>query len=231
MIAIPAILGITLVALAIPRTVAALARVPAEPALEKIGSETPPTRAELERAKAGLDLALRWVRSSRRLFEAGVVDFALATPLAPDDPQRVALLASAEQRFVESVGANPANGVAWFTLAQVREQQRVGGERITSALLESVYMAPNYRLIWIPRAELLLRYWRFLDEAELQTVRGHLRTMWADLPDQHSGLLSAAVNTGEVGFLASLVGDDPVSVAAFDRFKAELKPQSRSMTR
>jgi hypothetical protein len=230
-IAFPAILGIALIGLAVPRTIAALASLPAEPALAKIGSETSPTTAELEAAKRGLAFALQWSRSSRRLLGAAVVDFSLAMLPATEAPQKLSLLASAEQLLVESAGANPANGAVWFILAQVREQQRASGEKITSALIESVYMAPNNRLFWIPRAELLLRYWRFLDETELQIVRTQLRTIWAVLPDQHSGLLSAAVNTGEVGFLASLVGDDPVSIAAFDQFKTELKSQARSMTR
>ena len=221
-IALPAILGLALLGLALPRTVSAWARLEAQPVFEKFDTGQPPTTEELAEGRAGLDLALRWWPSSIRLVEAARVEFASALALAPDDPRRGAFLEQAEGHLAESLRYNPADGLAWLILAQVRLLRGAGGEQIAAALIQSVDMAPNYRLLWGPRAALLLRHWRYLDEAQFHVLQRHLRAIWATSPGDRGRLLEVAQEAGELGVTAAAVGEDSISVAAFEAYRAEL---------
>jgi hypothetical protein len=93
---------------------------------------------------------------------------------------------------------------------------------VVEALVGSLRMAPHKRDLWTPRAALLLRYWRFLDEGELQEFRSQLRTIYAQSPADRAKLLEAAVDLGEMRFAAAALGEDALAEEAYEQLKAEL---------
>ena len=49
-------------------------------------------------------------------------------------------------------------------------------------------------MLWLPRAELLMRYWRFLDEGELQAFQSQLRAISAESATDRSRLFEMALD-------------------------------------
>lgn len=223
-IALPMILGLGLLGLGVPRTVAAWASLEAMPALEKISAGQSPTPSELAVGAAGLTLALKWAPSNRRLANLAAIEVSQALLLEPGDARRAALLADAEQHLVEGLLRNPAAATDWLTLAQVRMFRGEGGRQIAEALVESLNMGPNARLLWKPRLAMLLRYWRFLEEPEFRALRGHLRTLWSNSEADRASLLETALTEGQLRVVAAAVGEDSLSVEVFERMMAELRP-------
>ena len=74
--------------LAIPRTVAAWAAVEAQPALLKMATGKKPSDVELAVAVAGLQRAVAWIPSGRRLTDLGLLEVEQAGRPPLGDPRR-----------------------------------------------------------------------------------------------------------------------------------------------
>lgn len=218
------LLGLLLLGLAVPRTIAAWWGLDAEPALDKMQAGQPPTELELDVAKRGLRNALHWVPTSRRMAALGALELLEARMQPLHDPKRAALLAEAEGHLTEALVRGSADSTAWYHLALLRTMNDAGGRQVASAVVESLRMAPRQRDLWMPRATLLLRYWRFLDEGELQEFRSQLRTIYALSPAIRHKLFDAARELGELRFAAAAVGDDLLANETFEQLKTELGP-------
>lgn len=223
-----AALGLALLWLAVPRTVAAWATLDAQPALEKLQSGKLPTDAELSLGVAGLRRAIGWVPSARRLTDLALLEFEQALRLPADASARAALLAQSERDLVEGLAANPVNGFAWLRLAAVRELREAPPRQIAAALVQSLDMAPNMRKLWLPRAAMFLSYWPLLNEDELPAMRAQLRTIWVTDKALRIPLLQEADRRGKTLLIAWALGDDPEAFAEFQRLVATLpKPPAR----
>lgn len=222
-IALTAALGVALVVLGVPRTIAAWEALAAHSALEKleIGKVTP-SDAELAEAVAGLERSVAWVPASRRFADLAFLEVEQVLRLPVDDPERAALLARAEQHLVSSLLANPADGFAWLRLAIVREQAGMPPRQIAIALAQSLDVAPNVRQLWLPRAMLLLSYWRYLTVDELLAMRAQLRTIWTVGKAMRLPLLDAADRLGEAPLISWGIGDDRAGQAEFEKLSENL---------
>lgn len=222
-VAVPVLLGLLLLGLGIPRTVAAWWSLEAEPVMDKMqAGRQSMSEAELVAAKEATRSALRWVPSSRRLATLGTLELLEARLQPLGDPKRLSLLAEAESHLVAALIRNPADSVAWFNLALVRTAKGSDGRQIAEALVGSLRMAPHKRDLWTPRAALLLRHWRFLDEGELREFRSQLRTIYAQSLVDRAKLLEAAIDLGEMRFTAAALGEDALAEEAYEQLKAEL---------
>ena len=220
-------LGLALLGLAIPRTVAAWASIETQPALEKFWAGKAPSDAELAAGVAGLRRALVWVPSPRRLTNLALLELEQARSRKFADPERGVLLASAEQHLVDGLIANPADGIAWFRLAVVR-QMRVGtGRAISVALMQSLDMAPDMRLLWLPRIGMFLVYWRTLKDDELAALRSHLRTIWSADPNIRVPLLQLAQSYGELPVISAALESDAQAKGEFGRMMSLLPKPPR----
>lgn len=177
---------------------------------------------ELAAARNSLETALYWQPSSQILLELGSVELSEALALEAGDNRRPAVLESAELHLTRSLARNPANPIAWYDLARVRMLKGVEGRQVAQALLESLYAGPGLRMLWLPRAELLMRYWRFLDEGELQALQTQLRAISAESASDRTRLLEAALGLGEMRMAAAAIADDASARETFGKLKEEL---------
>ena len=212
------LLGAGLLVLAIPRTVAAWASLAAEPAIEKIQLGKTVSEAELEVGTAGLQRALAWTSSARRLTDLALLELVRAEGLGYLDHRRAKLLAEAEEHVTAGLMSNPANGFAWLRLAVIRELRGAHGREVASALAQSVDMAPNMRRLWIPRCGLILRYWGAFTEDELLSMRRQIRTIWS-VPGERTALLAVAMSSGHDVMIGWALADDPEAFLEFMRIR------------
>jgi hypothetical protein len=224
---LPATLGILLLYLAVPRTFAAWAGLDAQPALEKLQEGKPPSDVELATGISGLQRALGWVASARRLTDLAMLELAQAERLPIADSARLRLLASAERHLLDGLAVNPVNGFAWLRLALIRELRGAPPREIAAALAQSLDMAPNTRKLWLPRMALFIVYWRDLSFDELLAVRAHLRTIWEVDAAIRRPLTQAALQAGELPILVWALGDNPASPEDIERLKASAPPKAR----
>jgi hypothetical protein len=228
-IAIPVALGIALLVLSVPRTIAAWEALAARSVLDELAvGKSTPSDAALADGVGGLKRAISWVPSSARLADLAFLEVEQVLRLPPSNPERAVLLASAERHLVDSLAANPADGFAWLRLAVVREQIGAPPREVAEALAQSLDMAPNTRSLWLPRATLLLRYWRYLTVDELLAMRAQLRTIWTFGKAMRLSLFIAADRLGEAPMISWGIGDDPAGQAEFEELR---NVQSKSGSR
>ena len=221
-IVVAAGLGLALLGLGIPRTVAAWAAVEAQPALLKVGTTQEPSDAELTAAVAGLQRAVAWVPSARSLTNLGALEIVQARRRSFTDPRRAELLVAAEQHLSDGLQANPADGFAWFNLAVVGELRGAPGRKVATALVQSLDMAPNIRQLWILRAGKLLAYRPYLKDDEVFALRSHLRTIWSAHEVFRLPLMQAAQRSGQLSMIPLALNGDPEAQAEFARLKTKL---------
>jgi hypothetical protein len=221
------LLGVIVVSLALPRTLAAWNALEAQSAIEKLQTGKPPSDEELAVGVRGLKRALEWTPSARRATDLALLRLEQASRLSKEDSARLPLLNEAERYLVEGLLASPANGFAWLRLAIVRELREAPPRDIAAALAQSVDMAPSMRKLWLPRAMMLLAYWRDLTFEELLALRAHLRTVWESDSVTRAALLQAAVRSGELPMLAWAVGEKPPTRADVDALKTAPRQGNR----
>jgi hypothetical protein len=215
------VLGVSLLVLAVPRTVAAWTSLGVRPAMAKLEAGEPPTVEELTECVEAGEEALRWTRSSVRLGNLGSCEFALARAASTDASERAAWLARAEEHTQQSLIENPADGFAWTRLALMRRQRGAGAREICAALIMSLDMTPNARILWPLRSELLLFYAPFMTSDELVTMRHQFRTMWTYSPRHRPGLLEAAHRLNRREILTWALSDDREAMAEIEMMERQ----------
>jgi hypothetical protein len=216
-------LGLALLTLAVPRTIAAWSALGAGPALDKLLIDKSPYDAELTAGIVALERSISWVSSGRRLTDLALLEAVQAERLSPGNPRREELLAQSERHLVDGLIADPADGFAWLRLAVVRELRDAQGRQIAAALAQSLDVAPNMQRLWIPRAGMMLRYWRFLEIDELLEMRSQLRTIWA-VPRYRQPLIQAADAVAQTEMVRWALMGEPSAEAEYDQLKAAIKP-------
>jgi hypothetical protein len=213
-----AVLGGLLLYLAIPRTLAAWASLEAQPAISTMQNGQRPSDSGQAEGIAGLQRALSWTTSARRLTDLALLELEQAEQLATTDSVgRRRLLVSAQGHLLAGLAEDPANGFAWLRLALVREHLQAPPSAVAEALLQSVDVAPNMRKLWMPRAIMLLAYWRQLTPDEMPVLRNQLRTIWNSHETYRYQLVRAAHQTGQTLLLQWAIGDDSASLEEFQR--------------
>jgi hypothetical protein len=219
---VSAVLGASLLVLAVPRTLAAWASLDAVPAIDKLQMGQTPSADELTNGVTALKRALDWTPSARRLADLALLELEQAFRFPKEDSRRAELLGVAEQHLVAGLRMNPANGFAWLRLATVRELQGAPARQVAVALTQSLDVAPNMRKLWIPRAAGLLAYWRYLTVDELQALRGHLRAIWTADKTMRLPLMRAAQQVEQFPILAWSLTEDPIALEELERLKPQL---------
>jgi hypothetical protein len=216
-------LSAALLYLAVPRTLASWAGLPAQSALVKLREGEAPSDRDLKEGVSGLERALQWVATGRRLTDLALLEFTQAQRLPPSDSARATLLASADRHLVEGLAADPVDGFAWFRLAVVRSLRQAPPREVAAALAQSLDMAPNARRLWAPRATLCLAYWRAFTFEELLAVRAQLRIIWATDIALREPLLQGALEARGLPVLLWALADTAPSEADVELLKATVK--------
>lgn len=218
-----AALGLALLVLAVPRTIAAWFALGAAPALDKLQMDKSPYDAELVTGISALERSIFWIPSGKRLTDLVLLLAVQAERLPPDDPRREDLLKQSEQHLVNGLLANPADGFAWLRLAVVRELRGEQSQQIAVALAQSIDVAPNMRRLWLFRAALVLRHWRSFSVDDLMAMQSQLRTIWS-VQSYRLPLLQLADKLGQGPILRWALSGDATAESEYDQLK-ELEPR------
>lgn len=226
--AVPVAIGLALIALGTPRSIAAWSTWRVSSTLESLKAEKLLADGELARAKANLDEALQWQPSSPRLTSLATIEIMEAAALKSDDRQRQVLLTRAERHVTDALAHNPGSAVAWLSLARVWMLKGEDRRRVADALMESLHAGPGTRTIWVERADLLMRLWRVLDESEFQVLQSQLSAIATASANDRARLFDAALALGELRLAAAAAAsNDPSARESLDQMKRELLSASR----
>ncbi len=207
------LLGMALLGLAAPRTIAAWSSLDALPAFESLWAGKRPSDDDLAAAAAGLTRSVSAVPTSDNLVKLGEIELTQASGTDVDRAARSDLLAKAERHLTDAVMANPAQTFGWLSLAEVRITRGASGRDVTTPLMQSLDISPNVRLAWIPRAGLLLRYWQFLDIDELPAFSAQIQTIWSAGAPYRTDLIETAIGADEMEVVAAVVSEPPPTPA------------------
>jgi hypothetical protein len=211
-------LGAALLALAIPRGVAAITFA-SQSASSRLLSGGRPSPADLADSVTVIERALRWASPARYLSSLSLVEFELAQAFPPDSPGRATWIGRAEQHALAALKANPADGYTWVRLAIMRQARLAPARDILDPLMTSLDVAPNRRELWPSRMALLMYHWGELKPNELPIIRHQIRTMW-NVPQFQFLLYDTALKYQRKVGLMEMLGDDPSAleeIRTFDR--------------
>ena len=201
-------LGIALLTLAIPRSITAITIATGPPGLSALllsGQRIP--LAELQESHDTLEKALRWDRPSRYVANLSVVELELAMAYPDGSPERTSWLTQAEERTIEALKANPADGRSWLRLATIRSFRQAPSRDVVAPLMASLDMSPNDHSLWRQRIGLLMYYWGEFSPEEVSVMRHQVRTMWDD-PRFRIVLLDSAMRYRVIGRLIGALTPD-----------------------
>jgi hypothetical protein len=211
-------LGVALLALAIPRAIAAVTFA-RQSTLNTMIHGGHPSAAELADAVAVTESALRWASPAQYLASLSLFEYELVLVSPSSDPDRATWIGRAEQHAIAAVRANPADGDTWVRLAFIRQARGASQRDILDPLITSLDVAPNRRQLWKPRMAMLMYYWAALKPNELPIVRHQIRTMW-NAPANRFFLYDTALTYYLMPRLKEILGGDPEAmeeIATFDR--------------
>lgn len=176
-----ALLGAGLLALAVPRAVAALVSLPGGPVLARVQAMEPVGPEALDILVGAEDAALAWVDSGRRR-----TDRALALLLrarqeeAADNEFLVDSLAGLRSGLAHA----PANSFAWTRLAYAETMLNGPSPSAAAALRMALITAPHEPRLLMVRLELCLRSWDHFGPADRALVGDQIRAAWRRAPDR-----------------------------------------------
>lgn len=212
-------MAVLLLALAVPRTIAAWQGHLAEPVLQWLAEGKPVTDDELARAVARLSGAAVWVPSAPRLRDLALLEFNQAARLHAADTARAGLLQSAEAHLRAALREDPVDPVAWLRLVHVLELRGAPRREIAAALMKLFDAAPFDRGLWLWRSMQLVNHLAELTPDERDAFEANFRTMWAADPPRALQLAGFAFAVGQGGLAERSVGRDPEGRAALDRLR------------
>jgi hypothetical protein len=212
-------LGVSLLALAIPRGVAAITFVAGQSASSALLSGRRPSPADLANGVKVIETALRWSSPPRYLSSLSLVEFDLALTFPAGSPDRALWIERAEQHAMAALKANPADGYTWVRLAVMRQARGAPVRDILEPLLTSLDVAPNRRELWPSRMALLMYHWGALTPNEVPIMRHQVWTMW-NVPQFRFFLYDTALRYHRKSELLETLKDEPAAleeIATFDR--------------
>jgi hypothetical protein len=214
--ALAIVMGVVLLAMGIPRTVAAWTALGAEPAMDKLRHDEAPTAEELAQCIEASERAIEWTPSAVRFATLGSCEFARARQTPTGSPDRGRWLDLAAAHTEQSLLRDPADGFTWIRLAMIREMHGAAAREIIPPLMMSLEMTPNSRLMWSLRSEMLLSYARLLTPEDSAAVRRHLHTIWTFSPPHRPVLLEIAHRLNRLDVLQAALTDDPEAKAEIE---------------
>jgi hypothetical protein len=209
-------MGVALLVLAIPRTIAAVTFA-RQSTLNTMIQGGRPSAAELADAVAITESALRWASPAWYVASLSLFEYELALTFPSGSPDRATWLGRAEQHAIAAVQANPADGDTWVRLAAIREARGASQRDILDPLIASLDVAPNRRVRWKLRMAMLMYYWAALKPNELPIVRHQVRTMWNE-PGYRFFLYDTALRYYSMPLLRETLKGDPEAIEEIDTF-------------
>jgi len=168
---VPMVAAVVLFAVALPRLSAAVAELPARPAIEKIHSGEHISMRALESAEKSLSAANRSSDDAERWSTVGLLRYLQAREQSDDNERRHSLLEASSAASRSAVSLNPAKGYAWLRLAQSELALHGVSEPVVHALDMALRTLPANRGSVIGLVEMTLIAWPAMSEASRDRAR------------------------------------------------------------
>lgn len=183
-------LAVALLALAVPRLVAAITLLPSAHALDRLQSMRPVPTYNIERLIRSQRRALVWQPSGRTWTDLGLAQLLLAERSPDDDARAMARFEDAHRALVEGLSTAPANPFAWSRLAYA-EAVLDGWTPQAIASLRMAFITGPFepRLLW-PRLRLSLSAWPVIPLEDQEMVLQQLRQGWEADPEAFAALVT-----------------------------------------
>jgi tetratricopeptide (TPR) repeat protein len=218
---VAALLGIVLLALAVPRLVAAFYLLPGDPGMALLDSGQLPSPAAYERIIVSRRAAASWLPASSTLVDLGVASLSLAQVSVG---RRARLLAQAERQLRAGLAGAPADPHAWTYLAFIHTATG-DHERAARALDLALRIGPYQPELALPRAALGLTNWPWLGRGTVARLGAELAHALRLAPDR---FVADVVDSGRKAEVRAALAVTPAARQAFERGLVELGRQSPS---
>ncbi len=180
--------GAALVALAAPRMMSAVIRLPADRTPHLIAAGQPVDGEALALLAATRRGAIGWTRDGRQWTELGLAQLKQAERDATD---RESLLKRAAAALHRGLALSPVDGSAWMWLAETELLRAGPSAQAARAIRMSIRVAPNDRALQLDRLELALSTWQHFDDAARAEVAEQVRLVHRRSPDRLQVLAKA----------------------------------------
>jgi tetratricopeptide (TPR) repeat protein len=216
----PALLGATLLWLAVPRLVASLQLLAGDPGMALLEQGRLLTPDAYQRIIASREAALAWVPDPEGLIDLGVVHLSLAQATEPRAGRRLELLSRAGHYLRAGLAQAPVDAHAWTYLAFI--DTTIGDhESAARALRLSLQSGPYEPDLILPRAALGLANWAWLGASTAAAFRVEFRRAMAQAPAR---FVHDVVDSGQVAAVRAALRGRPEQQRGFERLVARAGP-------
>jgi hypothetical protein len=213
-------LAAALLALAVPRLIAATALLKGDAALELLRSGREPTLEGVERLLRSRQEALAWAPSGQSHLDLAAAFLALSESSRDGSVAPAELRALAERHLRQSLALAPANAQAWQLLAGT-SLMRNDPDEAAQALALSFEANPHAPYLGEARTALGMLLWSRLDEPTRASLREEIRSTFRRSPSRTA---QTALDTGSVALLQDVLGGHEKDLASLQRLLQKLRP-------
>lgn len=173
--------GVVVLTLAIPRTVAEFSLLTVEPIRQSVLEGKPVDIDELEKLHDTQTTVLKAKPSAYLLRQKSLTELMLARTYPKDRGEHSDWFNAAEATVEQSLIASPGHPYAWNRLTYLRLR---GGEdnRVKDPLVMSVLMGPREEPLLFSRIRYAIRIWDYLSEEDIALIEDQI--LWADRMDR-----------------------------------------------
>jgi hypothetical protein len=173
--------ALTLLTLAVPRTLALVTMIPAEYTLEGLRQQRPVEREALGAAiEAGL-AASAWHESGALWQQIAAAHLGRLSFVSGDRQAQQDALLQAEGALQRALARRPGDAMAWWRLAWVASMLQRSPEQVAAPLHLSVLTGSRLAVLVFPRLRLALAHWQRLDDRARAAFKPQLA--WAMTAD------------------------------------------------
>ncbi len=206
--------GAGLLYLALPRTVAALLRLPGNPVLTRVQERKPVDNRGLETLIASRKRALSWAESGPDAALLGLGQLLRASESKGARGYDQALVAEAIASLRDGLALGPADPRAWARLAYADLVANGVSASVARALEMSLDTAPYDPRLLAVRLELCLWAWPYFAPEVRRLVDEQIRLAWRLTRPE---LIVIARHTGRENVVRAALSDDAAERVEFER--------------
>lgn len=170
--------GIAILTLSVPRTIAAFIGLPADPIQGRLHRGEEVTSEQLNKLIENRTAMLRWIENRSVYTDIGVAQRLLAKEVGYETTEGEAFLRLAEENIVNGLQLGPADAITWNLLGFIRSIRHGPSEGAAKALRTSILLGRYDRRLWKDRLRYCFYNWRHFDEEGRDIVLAQVRLVW-----------------------------------------------------
>ncbi len=203
-----------MLALAWPRTLAAVLMLPGNPSLTRIQQHKPVSAGNLESLISSRERALSWVDAGRVHTDLGLARLLGAREREGAGGQDRERLEAAIASLREGLALAPASAHAWTRLAYAELIADGPSPAVAGALGMSLRAAPFEPGLLLVRLELCLLAWPYLTTPTRELVGDQIRLAWRGAKER---LVELARHSGGEDIVRAVLSEQRAELAEFEK--------------